>query len=91
MESLAEELLDLMEESGCIGIFLGIESLSVEALVEAGLIAGFDHDDARSVVNMADELQGIGVDVPLLSVLTPFRGTPLFDRLEEDGRLRDVS
>lgn len=111
-----EELLDLMEASGCIGIFLGIESLSADALAEAGkrqnrvaeyrdaverlhargicvmagFIAGFDHDDAAGVVAMADELQGIGIDVPFLSVLTPFRGTPLFDRLEDEGRLRPV-
>jgi len=107
------ELLDLMERSGCIGIFLGIESLSAESLNEAhkrqnrvaayrdavaalhdrgiavmaGFIAGFDHDDPASIVAMADQLQDIGVDVPFLSVLTPFRGTPLWDRLHREGRL----
>ena len=108
-----EELLDLMEQSGCIGIFLGIESLHAPSLraankrqnrveqyaaaieklhargicVMAGFIAGFDHDDAEGVVAMADQLQQIGVDVPFLSVLTPFAGTPLWDQLQAQGRL----
>lgn len=107
------ELLDLMEQSGCIGIFLGIESLSPGALQEAGkrqnkvaeykdavaalhdrgicvmagFIAGFDHDDADDVVRMADQLQDIGIDVPFLSVLTPFKGTPLWDKLADQDRL----
>ncbi|MEM7518027.1 MAG: radical SAM protein, partial [Planctomycetota bacterium] len=111
-----EELLDLMQQSGCIGIFLGIESLKSASLVEAGkrqnrvedyraavdalhargicvmagFIAGFDNDDAEGIVDMADQMQAIGIDVPFLSVLTPFRGTPLFDKLEGEGRLRDV-
>ena len=107
------ELLTLMERSGCIGIFLGIESLHPGALKEAGkrqnkvgeykdavarlhahgicvmagFIAGFDHDDPQGIVAMADQLQDIGIDVPFLSVLTPFKGTPLWDKLEQDGRL----
>ncbi len=107
------ELLDLMEQSGCIGIFLGIESLQAGALKEAGkrqnkvaeykdavaalhdrgicvmagFIAGFDHDEPDGVVAMADQLQDIGIDVPFLSVLTPFRGTPLWDRLDAEGRV----
>lgn len=107
------ELLDLMEASGCIGIFLGIESLQAASLEEAGkrqnrvaeykdaiaalhdrgicvmagFIAGFDHDDAEGVVAMADQLLEIGVDVPFLSVLTPFKGTPLWDKLLAEDRL----
>lgn len=106
-------LLDLMARSGCIGVFLGIESLHPGALQEAGkrqnrvseyqraiaafhergicvmagFIAGFDHDDAAGVVAMADQLQALGVDVPFLSVLTPFRGTPLYERLRDQDRL----
>lgn len=107
------ELLDLMEQSGCIGIFLGIESLHPAALREvgkrqnkvseyrdaiaalhdrgicvmAGFIAGFDHDDEQGVLAMADQLQELGVDVPFLSVLTPFKGTPLWERLLDEDRL----
>jgi radical SAM superfamily enzyme YgiQ (UPF0313 family) len=107
------ELLDLMEASGCIGVFLGIESLERASLgdarkrqnrveeyrgavtelhrrgicVMAGFIAGFDHDTASSIVAMADGLEAIGVDVPFLSVLTPYRGTELHERLASEGRL----
>ncbi|MCK6506294.1 B12-binding domain-containing radical SAM protein [Myxococcota bacterium] len=106
-------LLDALADSGCIGIFLGIESLRADSLAEAGkrqnkvaeyraavdalhargicvmagFIAGFDHDDEHSIVAMADELLDIGVDVPFLSVLTPFKGTPLWDRLAAEDRL----
>jgi radical SAM superfamily enzyme YgiQ (UPF0313 family) len=108
-----EELLDLMVKSGCIGVFLGIETFGAEALkaankrqnrlsqykytieqlhrrgisVMAGFIAGFDGDTPESIVGMADRLYEIEVDVPFLSVLTPYRGTPLYNQLQAEGRL----
>ncbi len=107
------ELLDLMEKSGCIGIFLGIESLNTDSIAEAnkrqnkieryveatrrlhergicvmaGFIAGFDHDTPESIVAMADQLYEIGIDVPFLSILTPYKGTALYDRIVDEGRL----
>lgn len=107
------ELLDLMRESGCIGVFFGIETFGKEALkdankrqnkaeqykaaievvhrrgicVMAGFIAGFDGDTPDSIVEMAQQLYDVGVDVPFLSVLTPYKGTPLYDKLEAEGRL----
>jgi radical SAM superfamily enzyme YgiQ (UPF0313 family) len=107
------ELLDLMKASGCIGVFLGIESFGVESLADAnkkqnkianyknavkeirkrgiavmaGFIAGFDHDDEQSIINMADQLMEIGIDVPFLSIMTPFRGTPVYTKLNEEGRI----
>ncbi len=107
------ELLDLMEASGCIGVFLGVETFGDQSLrdahkpqnrvnryrscvarlhergicVMAGFVAGFDGDTASDVVDMADRLQDIGVDVPFLSVLTPYEGTPLRNRLAAEGRL----
>lgn len=108
-----EELLDLMQASGCIGVFFGIETFGQESLKEAnkrqnkadhyreciealhargiavmaGFIAGFDGDTAASIEDMAHQLYDIGVDVPFLSVLTPYRGTPLYDKLEGEGRM----
>ena len=55
--------------------------------VMAGFIAGFDHDTPETIEAMADQLLEIGVDVPFLSVLTPFKGTPLYDKLEAEERL----
>ncbi len=107
------ELLDLMERSGCIGIFLGIESLDDADLksvnkrqnktgeyrdaiarlhdrgicVMAGFISGFEEQTPDVIVSTADRLNAIGVDVPFLSVLTPFRGTPLYDELLAQGRI----
>jgi radical SAM superfamily enzyme YgiQ (UPF0313 family) len=107
------ELLDLMQRSGCIGVFLGIESFGEESLksankrqnkvtyyreciqalhtrgiaVMAGFIAGFDGDTPQSIVGMAEALYEVGVDVPFLSVLTPYKGTPLYDQLEAEERL----
>ena len=107
------ELLDLMEKSGCIGIFLGIESLDDADLrrvdkrqnrageykdaiarlhdrgicVMAGFISGFDDQTPDTIAATADRLNAIGVDVPFLSILTPFRGTPLYDQHLAAGRI----
>lgn len=55
--------------------------------VMAGFIAGFDGDSPEAIVEMAHHLYAVGVDVPFLSVLTPYKGTPLYDKLEQDGRI----
>ncbi len=107
------ELLDLMQRSGCIGIFIGIESLDDRDLrsvgkfqnhagkyreaisrlhdrgicVMAGFISGFDDQRPDTILATADRLNDIGVDVPFLSILTPFRGTPLYERLLSSGRI----
>jgi len=107
------ELLDLMEASGCIGVFFGIETFGARSLkaahkpqnqveryrraiaalhqrgicVMAGFVAGFDGDTPESIVAMADRLYEIGVDVPFLSVLTPYQGTALYAQLAHAGRL----
>lgn len=58
--------------------------------VMAGFIAGFDGDTPTSIKAMARQLYDIGVDVPFLSILTPYRGTPAYSKLEDEGRiLRD--
>jgi radical SAM superfamily enzyme YgiQ (UPF0313 family) len=106
-------LLDLMQTSGCIGIFFGIESFGAESLrdahkpqnkidtyqariralhdrgicVMAGFIAGFDGDTPASITAMARQLYETGVDVPFLSILTPYRGTPAYRRLAEEDRI----
>lgn len=108
-----EELLLLMKQSGCIGVFLGLESFGVNAIADAqksqnrieeyklgiaklheygiavmaGLISGFDSDTPKSIESMANDLMDIGVDVPFLSIMTPFVGTEVFDKLESENRL----
>ena len=110
------ELLDAMERSGCVGIFLGIESFDTRALesvakrqnrvaayrdaiarlhdrgicVMAGFMSGFDNQRPDDIVRTADRLQELEFDVPFLSILTPFRGTPLYDELLRAGRLLET-
>lgn len=55
--------------------------------VMAGLIAGFDGDTPTTIRAMAKQLYDIGVDVPFLSILTPFQGTPDYERFRASGRL----
>ena len=109
-----DELLDLMRDSGCIGVFFGIESFGQESLADAGkrqnkvaeyrskikklhdrgigvmagFISGLDGDTPQSIRDMANQLEEIGVDVPFLSILTPFKGTRSYSKMVESGRLR---
>ncbi|MGH1365597.1 MAG: B12-binding domain-containing radical SAM protein [Calditrichia bacterium] len=107
------ELLSLMKDSGCIGIFFGIESFGKQSLKEAkkqqnradqyaekidalhqkgicvmaGFISGFDGDSVLTIKDMARRLYEVGVDVPFLSILTPFRGTVDYRRMVEEDRI----
>lgn len=53
----------------------------------AGFISGFNHDTKESIEEMADRLMDIGVDVPFLSIMTPFKGTPVYETFESEGRI----
>jgi len=55
--------------------------------VMAGFIAGFDGDSPETIKAMARRLHEAGVDVPFLSILTPFRGSDAYQKMEADNRL----
>jgi radical SAM superfamily enzyme YgiQ (UPF0313 family) len=55
--------------------------------VMAGFISGFDDKTSGAIVDTADRLNAIGFDVPFLSILTPFRGTDIYDEYLRAGRL----
>jgi radical SAM superfamily enzyme YgiQ (UPF0313 family) len=55
--------------------------------VMAGFIAGFDGDTPDSIIAMAKQLYDTGVDVPFLSILTPYRGTPAHAKMANEGRI----
>ncbi len=55
--------------------------------VQAGLVFGFDEDDDGVFDRTADFLEATGVQNATFNVLTPFPGTPLFARLEREGRI----
>ena len=107
------ELLKLAAESGCVSLFVGIESLSSENLKEvnksfnrvyqfedaikaihdfdimilAGLIFGLDHDDEGVFERTLRFCERNRIELPSFFLLTPLPGTPLFQRMEAEGRL----
>jgi len=108
------ELLDLARKSGCVALFVGLESLSDGNLracrkptrraldygraiarlhaagigVYAGFVFGMDEDDAHVFGRTLEFLGEARVDVAQITILTPFPGTPLFDEMERQGRIR---
>jgi len=55
--------------------------------VMAGFIAGFDGDSPATIKAMARRLYEAGVDVPFLSILTPFRGSDAYDKMVAENRI----
>jgi len=56
--------------------------------VMAGFISGFDGDTPESIRAMAKQLYDVGVDVPFLSILTPYRGTAAYQKMVDGERMR---
>lgn len=56
-------------------------------LVQACFVFGFDTDDVSVFEEAADYIVNAKFDLPQISVYTPFPGTPVFDRLEKEGRI----
>jgi hypothetical protein len=107
------ELLRLAAESGCVSLFLGVETLSSENLKDlnksfnqvhqyeeaikalhdhdimilAGLIFGLDHDDEGVFERTLRFCERNRIELPSFFILTPLPGTPLFQRMESEGRL----
>jgi radical SAM superfamily enzyme YgiQ (UPF0313 family) len=50
-------------------------------------VFGFDHDDRDTFARTVDFVQDANIDLPRYAILTPFPGTPLFARLDREGRL----
>ena len=55
--------------------------------VQTGIVFGFDHDTPEIFEDTIDFLEKAGVQNATFNVLTPFPGTPLFRRMEEEGRI----
>ena len=108
-----KELLSLMKKSGCIGVFLGLETFTEGSILDAnkvqnrvkdyqnaidklhsydiavmsGIITGFDHDDQHSIAKIAKDIQKLNIDVPFISVMTPFKGTDLYKDFQKGDRI----
>jgi len=55
--------------------------------VQAGIVFGFDQDDESIFAKTLDFLEATGVQNATFNILTPYPGTPLYRRLEAEGRL----
>jgi radical SAM superfamily enzyme YgiQ (UPF0313 family) len=55
--------------------------------VQAGIVFGFDHDTPAIFKDTVDFLEEAGVQNATFNILTPFPGTPLFRRMEAEGRI----
>jgi radical SAM superfamily enzyme YgiQ (UPF0313 family) len=65
----------------------------VERLHAAGIaimgcfVFGFDNDTPRTFADTVDFVNEANIDLPRYALLTPFPGTPLFNRLKREGRI----
>lgn len=55
--------------------------------VQAGVVFGFDGDDRNVFRETLDFMEVAGVQNATFNILTPYPGTPLFRRLEREGRI----
>lgn len=55
--------------------------------VQAGIVFGFDNDTPAVFKETVDFLEAAGVQNATFNILTPYPRTPLFQRLEAEGRI----
>lgn len=55
--------------------------------VQAGTVFGFDHDDRSIFRTTVEFYREAGLDSATISVLVPFPNTPIFRKLEAEGRI----
>ena len=55
--------------------------------IQGCFVFGNDHDDTGVFQRTADFVIDVGMDLPRFAILTPFPGTPLFRRMEAEGRI----
>lgn len=48
---------------------------------------GFDGDTKESIMQMPDYIEEIGVDIPRFAILTPYPNTPVYEKLDGEGRI----
>jgi radical SAM superfamily enzyme YgiQ (UPF0313 family) len=107
------ELARLAGQSGCVGVFCGLESFSEASLsgvrksfnrvrdykrklqvlhdngisVTAGIVFGFDEDTPDIFDISVEAAQEIALDAASVGVLIPYPGTPVYERLNREGRI----
>jgi radical SAM superfamily enzyme YgiQ (UPF0313 family) len=107
------EILDLCQKSGCVGVFIGFETLSPETLeaigkrvnrpdhyleavrkihdhgigIDGSFVFGFDTDTDAVFDRTLEFVQAAKLEVAYFSILTPYPGTRLHQRLEREDRV----
>jgi radical SAM superfamily enzyme YgiQ (UPF0313 family) len=107
------ELLQLCQRSGCMGVLIGFETLSPEAMrsigrksrlrmdyldaiqkihdhgigIDGSFVFGFDSDDEGVFDRTLDFVTRAKIEVPYFSVLTPYPGTRLHERMARENRI----
>ncbi len=56
-------------------------------IVQGCFVFGFDHDTTDCFAATVEQVQDLRIDIPRYSLYTPYPGTPLFRRLEKEGRV----
>lgn len=107
-------LLNLATKSGCMGMLIGLESISrdslrasgkpinfnkykamIERIMDSGIgidgsfIFGFDNEDTSIFERTLEFIVKIKLPAATFSILTPYPGTKLKEKLEEEGRIID--
>ena len=55
--------------------------------IQGGIIFGFDEDTTETFESTLNQIKDMDMDVLEINILTPYPGTPLFERLEKEGRI----
>ncbi len=55
--------------------------------IQGGIIFGFDEDTPDVFDATLDKINELEIDVLEVNILTPYPGTPLYDRLKKEGRI----
>ena len=108
-----EEFLKLAREAGCMGWYIGFESINQESINKIGkktnkvedyrsaikkihnhnmmiigsFVFGLDTDTPDIFKKTLEFVNNQGIDVPDILILTPFPGTPLYERLKSQDRI----
>ncbi len=72
-------------------LLVNIRALQAHGItVWAGIIVGFDSDDAAIFEEQREFLQASGIPVAMIGLLQAIPGTPLHERKAREGRLREI-
>lgn len=97
--SVRPDILKLAADSGCWYVYHSIHRIGavirdrVKMLQDYGIgvqgtvSVGYDYDTLDTIKRRVDFLLEIGLELAEFTILTPFPGTPYFEKMKKDGRL----